>query len=129
MYRIATNTELAEYISSNRDLSLTKIVGLSVTDNLPVDISDVTFVECVFPRGMTMPETMTGTLFDDCCMAGVRFSGASLFDTQFVRCDLSDAQFDNCDLSAAQFIDCRMETARVSGCDLDAACVTPARAA
>lgn len=129
MYRIATNNELAEYISSNRDLSLTKIVGLSVTDNLPVDISDVTFVGCVFPQGMTMPESMTATLFVDCCMAGVRFSGANLFDSQFVRCDLSNAQFNNCDLSAAQFIDCSMDTACISGCDLDAACMTSARAA
>ena len=129
MYRIATNNDLAEYLSNNRDLSLTKIVGLSITDALPADISDATLVGCVFPSGMTMPETMAGTLFVDCRMAGVRFLNANLFDTQFVRCDLSEAQFGNCDLSAVQFIDCCMGTARFSDCDLDAACLTADRAA
>ena len=129
MYRIATNNDLAEYLTTNRDLSLTKIVGLSLTDDLPTDISDATFVGCVFPQGMVMPETITGTLFVECCMAGVRFDKANLFDTQFVRCDLSEAQFGSCDLSAVQFIDCRMDTARISDCDLDAACLTADRAA
>lgn len=128
MYRIATNNELADYISAKRDLSLTKIVGLSISEVLPSDISDVTFVSCVFPEGVTMPEAMTGALFLDCCMAGVKFSGANLFDTQFVRCDLSAAEFSNCDLSAAQFIDCRMETARIIDCDLEAAFLTAGQA-
>ncbi len=123
MIRINSLEELSHHMNCHCDLSFTRVENLTFSGTAPPSMADGTFVGCEFSPGTAMPENLSGALFVDCRLVGLRFDRANLFGVQFVRCDLSHTTFHECDLSAAQFIDCAVGMTRLTHCDLDAACL------
>ena len=123
MIRIGSLEQISSYLNQHADLSFTRVENVALPgDGLP-SMAEGTFVACEFTRGTLMPENLSGALFVDCRMAGLRFDRANMFGVQFVRCDLSHTVFHQCDLSAAQFIDCRVGMTQLCQCDVEAACL------
>jgi uncharacterized protein YjbI with pentapeptide repeats len=120
MITIRSLNELSSHLARHRDLSFTEIEEVNLNDTLPPLLNNTTFIRCRFAEGTVMPEEVCDSVFVECRMVGLAFTGVNLFRTRFIRCDLSLSCFQQCDMAASCFIDCATHAIRLVGCDLDA---------